>query len=113
MKRTWPPPHIIFVGLESNQQGQAASQEQASSSWPVIFHGVLSFGASAARDERSKVKNAAMIAVNGRKDWRVIVIGTEFYVCEIIATSEFVVALKAAFAFDFRPSLSRVGALDL
>src|SRR5713101_7390926 len=41
MKITWPPPQVIFVGLESNQQGQAASQEHASSSWPETFQGVF------------------------------------------------------------------------
>src|SRR5215471_16455771 len=35
------------VGLESNQQGQALAQEQASSSCPTIFHGVLPAGLSA------------------------------------------------------------------
>src|ERR1700693_6212091 len=40
MKRANPPLQFIFVGLESNQQGQAASQEQASSSWPDIFQEV-------------------------------------------------------------------------
>src|SRR6516225_8239924 len=49
MKRTWPPPQVILVGLELNQHGHAASHEQASSSWPVIFHGVLSFGSFAPR----------------------------------------------------------------
>src|SRR2546430_603976 len=49
MKSTCPPPQVILVGLELNQHGQAASHEQASSSWPVIFHGVLSLGSFAAR----------------------------------------------------------------
>src|SRR6266571_3471688 len=49
MKSTWPPPQVIFVGLELNQHGHAASHEHASSSWPVIFQGVLSFGSFAAR----------------------------------------------------------------
>src|SRR5437762_7686292 len=49
MKSTWPPPQVIFVGLELNQHGHAASHEHASSSWPVIFHGVLSFGSFAPR----------------------------------------------------------------
>jgi hypothetical protein len=41
------PLHIGFVGFESNQHGQAALQEQASSNCPVIFHFVAfsSFGA--------------------------------------------------------------------
>ena len=43
---TWPPPQVMRVGLELNQHGQAALQEQASSSWPVIFHGT--FAAAAA-----------------------------------------------------------------
>src|SRR6478609_9360482 len=41
MKITCPPPQVIFVGFESNQQGQAASQEHASSSWPVTFQGAF------------------------------------------------------------------------
>src|SRR6266568_9053250 len=59
MKSTWPPPQVILVGLESNQHGQAASHEQASSSWPVIFHGVLSFGLSAALAVEAKQKKTA------------------------------------------------------
>src|SRR5262249_12143036 len=47
MKKTWPPLQFIFVGFESNQQGQAASQEQASSSCPVIFQGVCFSSAAA------------------------------------------------------------------
>src|SRR2546426_11870134 len=46
-----PPPQVMRVGLEPNQQGQAALQEHASSSWPTIFQGVLAgagFVASAA-----------------------------------------------------------------
>src|ERR1700737_4676343 len=49
MKSTCAPSHVIFVGLDPNQHGQAASHEHASSSWPVIFHGVLSAFSSAAR----------------------------------------------------------------
>src|SRR5450759_871457 len=49
MKITWPPPQVIFVGFESNQQGQAASQEQASSSWPETFQGAFFSSAAAAR----------------------------------------------------------------
>src|SRR5215468_2413954 len=50
MKRTNPPLQFIFVGFESNQQGHAASQEQASSRSPEIFHGVdLAAGLSSAR----------------------------------------------------------------
>ena len=48
------PPHVARVGLESNQQGQAALHEHASSSCPVIFHftclGLSSFGAPTARE---------------------------------------------------------------
>src|SRR5438093_12147593 len=62
MKSTWPPPQVILVGLELNQQGQAASHEQASSSWPVIFHGVLSFGSSAAPAVEGKQKNVTASA---------------------------------------------------
>src|ERR1700693_2162045 len=49
MKITWPPPQVIFVGFESNQQGQAASQEHASSNWPETFHGAFFSSAVAAR----------------------------------------------------------------
>src|SRR6266496_988063 len=62
MKSTCPPPQVILVGLESNQQGHAASHEQASSSWPVIFHGVLSFGSSAAPAVEAKQKNVTASA---------------------------------------------------
>jgi hypothetical protein len=40
MKRANPPLQFIFVGFESNQHGQAASQEHASSSDPDTFHAV-------------------------------------------------------------------------
>src|SRR6516225_2637479 len=62
MKRTWPPPQVILVGLELNQHGHAASHEQASSSWPVIFHGVLSFGSFAARTGAAWTRKLAMSA---------------------------------------------------
>src|SRR5437763_7667663 len=70
MKSTWPPPQVIFVGLELNQHGQAASHEQASSSWPVIFHGVLSFGSSAALAAKAKQKNVTASTPNdeGKSD---------------------------------------------
>src|SRR5260370_3488252 len=67
MKRTWPPPQVIFVGLELNQHGQAASQEQASSSCPVIFQGVLSFGSSVALAVESQQNSAAASAPNDDK----------------------------------------------
>ena len=67
MKRTWPPPQVIFVGLELNQHGQAASQEQASSSCPVIFHGVLSFGSSVALTVEAEYNSAAASAPNGER----------------------------------------------
>ena len=41
MKMAKPPLQFILVGLEPNQQGHAASQEQASSSWPDIFQEVF------------------------------------------------------------------------
>src|SRR6266403_2260089 len=74
MKSTWPPPHVIFVGLESNQHGQAASQEQASSSWPVIFHGVLSFGGSPAHTAEPKQKNPVASAPNDERKRDVVFI---------------------------------------
>src|SRR5437763_5734382 len=67
MKSTCPPPQVILVGLESNQHGHAASHEQASSSWPVIFHGVLSFGSSTAPAVEAKQKNATTSAPNGER----------------------------------------------
>jgi hypothetical protein len=56
-----------LVGLELNQQGHAASQEQASSSCPVIFHGVLSFGSLAALIVEAKQKKPAASAPNGER----------------------------------------------
>jgi hypothetical protein len=67
MKSTWPPPQVIFVGLELNQHGQAASQEHASSSWPVIFHGVLSFGSFAPRRGDPR-KMRLVTSAQGKRD---------------------------------------------
>src|SRR5437899_6756655 len=75
MKSTWPPPQVIFVGLELNQHGQAASQEQASSSWPVIFHGVLSFGSFVARRGDPRKRRPATSA-HGKRG--VVFIGRHF-----------------------------------
>src|SRR6266581_7434719 len=53
MNRNWPPPQAIRVGFDPNQQGHAALQEQASSSWPTIFQAAFLgsvFCASAARE---------------------------------------------------------------
>src|SRR4029450_9076785 len=72
MKSTWPPPQVILVGLESNQHGHAASHEQASSSWPVIFHGVLSFGSSAALAIEAKQKNATARTPNDEEKSEVV-----------------------------------------
>src|SRR6266700_6730560 len=74
MKSTWPPPQVILVGLESNQHGHAASHEQASSSWPVIFHGVLSFGSSVAPAVEAKQKNVTASAPNGERKSDVVFI---------------------------------------
>src|SRR5438128_11862477 len=74
MKSTWPPAQVILVGLEPNQQGHAASHEQASSSWPVIFHGILSFGSSAALAVDAKQKNAAASAPNDETKSEVVFI---------------------------------------
>src|SRR6266487_462626 len=74
MKSTWPPPHVIFVGLELNQHGQAASQEQASSSCPVIFHGVLSFGSSVAPAVETKQKNVTASAPSDERTSNVVFI---------------------------------------
>src|SRR5439155_13125682 len=79
MKSTCPPPQVIFVGLESNQHGHAASHEQASSSCPVIFHGVLSFVFSDARPiETVKRRLAASIGTSAMNN-RVVLIGREDY----------------------------------
>src|SRR6267154_115886 len=45
MNTICPPPQVILVGFEPNQQGQAALQVQASSSWPTIRHGTAAVGA--------------------------------------------------------------------
>src|SRR5437867_915992 len=66
MNSTWPPPQVILVGLELNQHGHAASHEHASSSWPVIFHGVLSFGSFAARTGATWMRRPATSAHSGR-----------------------------------------------
>src|SRR6184192_3118791 len=79
MKSTCPPLQVIFVGLESNQHGHAASHEQASSSCPVIFHGVLSFVFSDAGPvETVKRRLAASIGTRAT-DKRVVLIGREDY----------------------------------
>src|SRR6266566_4024331 len=75
MKSTWPPPQVIFVGLEFNQHGQAASHEQASSSWPVIFHGVLSFGSFATRRGDPR-KRRPVTTAHGKRG--VVFIGLHF-----------------------------------
>src|SRR5438046_7686464 len=75
MKSTCPPLQVILVGLESNQHGHAASHEQASSSWPVIIHGVLPFGSSAALAVEAKQKNAAANAPNDERTSDVVFIG--------------------------------------
>src|SRR5437867_8218043 len=54
MKTTCPPLQFIFVGFESNQQGHAASQEQASSRSPETFHGVFFSSADAAATAPAK-----------------------------------------------------------
>src|SRR6266511_1517297 len=76
MKSTWPPPQVILVGLELNQHGHAASHEQASSSWPVIFHGVLSFGSFAARTGATWMRRPATSA-HAKRD--LVFITPEFY----------------------------------
>src|SRR2546421_10189979 len=79
MKSTCPPPQVIFVGLESNQHGQAASHEQASSSCPVIFHGILPSVFSNARlVETVKRRLPASIGTSAMNN-RVVLIG-EVYV---------------------------------
>src|SRR6266436_381157 len=74
MKSTWPPPQVIFVGLELNQHGQAASQEHASSSCPVIFHGVLSFGSSAPLPSEARQNSAVASAPNDKRKSGVVFI---------------------------------------
>src|SRR2546425_5697586 len=67
MKMNCPPPQVMRVGFEPNQQGQAALHEHASSSWPTIFQGLFGvsvLGASAARATRAAP--ARVIAANDR-----------------------------------------------
>src|SRR5438034_3336535 len=68
MKSTWPPPQVILVGLEPNQHGHAASHEHASSSWPVIFHGVLSLASFVAARRGAPRKRSAATSAQGKKD---------------------------------------------
>src|SRR5947199_966931 len=89
MKSTCPPLQVIFVGLESNQHGQAASHEQASSSCPVIFHGVLPSVFSDARPvEPVKRRLAASIGTRAMNN-RVVLMGREEYARPVIETSQF------------------------
>src|SRR6185295_4188584 len=53
MKMICAPSQVMRVGRDLNQHGQAARQEQASSSSPVTFHDVLP-AAAAARPGRAK-----------------------------------------------------------
>src|SRR5439155_6153742 len=57
MKMNCPPPQVMRVGFEPNQQGQAALNEHASSSWPTIFQGV--FGASVLVASAARATRAA------------------------------------------------------
>src|SRR5205814_9263303 len=79
MKSTWPPPQVILVGLEPNQHGHAASHEQASSSWPVILHGVLSFVFSDARPVETVKRGIAASIGTRATNKRVVLIGRENY----------------------------------
>src|SRR5713226_8719086 len=94
MKSTWPPPQVIFVGLELNQHGQAASHEQASSSWPVIFHGVLSFGSSAALAVEVKQQNAVASAPSDERNSDVI------FMCKTLRTGAFRTTRFCGFALE-------------
>src|SRR5439155_8108685 len=69
MNKTWPPPQFICEGSELNQHGQAALQVQASSSWPVIFHGVFLVSAAvpAVTDASAMAQNAATTT----RRWRI------------------------------------------
>src|SRR5712692_4065422 len=62
MKTTWPPLQCIRVGFESNQHGQAASQEQASSRAPLTFQEVFF---SSASDTKVRIKKRA-VAISER-----------------------------------------------
>src|SRR5437879_4742541 len=87
MNSTWPPPQVIFVGLELNQHGHAASHEHASSSWPVIFHGVLSFAALTPRAGMARIPRPATSAHSGSKD--VLFIASKFIPLMESRTGEF------------------------
>src|SRR5947208_17057346 len=89
MKSTCPPLQVIFVGLESNQHGHAASHEQASSSCPVIFHGVLPSVFPDARPvETVERRLTASIGTSVMND-RVVLMGREEYAARLIETSQF------------------------
>src|SRR5439155_23946714 len=89
MKSTCPPLQVIFVGLESNQHGHAASHEQASSSCPVIFHGVLASVFSDARPmETVKKKLAASIGTSVMND-RIVLIVEKSTPTRLMETSQF------------------------
>src|SRR5215216_1449951 len=85
MKSTWPPLHVIFVGFELNQHGHAASHEQASSSWPVIVHGVTSLGSFAARTGEASMRRPATVA---QKKSNVVFIASDFTAALVFSTSE-------------------------
>src|SRR2546428_9425734 len=75
MKITWPPPQVILVGLESNQQGQAASQEHASSSWPETFQG--SFFSSPARAVTAPASRTSTARIDFAPMASLLLIGSE------------------------------------
>src|SRR5512141_2010169 len=67
MNRANPPLQSIFVGFESNQHGQAASQEHASSSWPDTFQGVVFSSVALAGAARRRTSAVAVEKVNGKR----------------------------------------------
>src|SRR5437899_13063772 len=64
MKLTWPPLQCERVGFEPNQQGQAASHEQASSMTPEAFQEVLFSSPARARAllSRNRTANVSLAA---------------------------------------------------
>src|SRR6266571_8560195 len=68
MKMVSPPPHVLCVGFEFHQQGQAAAHEQASSSSPEIFQAFFSAAAcGSAPDNESANKRLNPIPSRARR----------------------------------------------
>src|SRR6267142_2121972 len=61
MKMIWAPSQVIREGRDLNQQGQAARQEQASSSSPVTFHFILACESGAGAASAATARRGASI----------------------------------------------------